>query len=211
MTATTAQLRLTMLRTVLVSCWITTGWIILTNHAAKWALFIRSGISPRAKVIYLILCEYMAKYGRVYVRQNTLAKQLKWSKRTVIRSLDELEQAKWITRKRLPSSCMYFVKEQLLTDVSPVSNINRVLSTNNTTNNTTKNTKLKMPDMAYLGKRLSRGYKSKVQEPNTPGKTTKAEQDAKMKFLNSMDKYDRAKWWAAYMAGEVKPPKGVKI
>ena len=68
-----------------------------------------------------------------------------------------------------------------------------------------------MPDMSYLGKRLSRGYKMKVTEPNTPAKTTKAEQDAKMKFLNSMDKYDRAKWWAAYMAGEVKPPKGFKI
>ena len=183
----------------------------MTNHAAKWAVFLRSGISPRAKVVYLILCEYMAKFGRVYVRQNTLAKQLKWSKRTVIRSLDELEQAQWITRKRLPSSCMYFVKEQLLTYVTPVSNINRVLSTNNTTNYTTKNTKLKMPDMAYLGKRLSRGYKQKVMEKNTPAKTTKAEQDRKEQFLNSMDKYDRAKWWEAYAAGMVKPPKGVKL
>ena len=106
---------------------------------------------------------------------------------------------------------MYYIKEQLLSDVSPVSNINRVLSTKNTTNNTTKNTKLKMPDMSYLGKRLSRGYKMKVTERNTPAKVTKAEQDAKMKFLNSMDKYDREKWWAAYMAGKVKPPKGFKI
>jgi len=183
----------------------------LTNNAAKWATFIRSGTSPRAKVVYLILCEYMAKYGRCYVRQTTLAKQLSWSKRTVIRSLDELERGGWIRRKRLPSSCEYYVKENLLTDVTRVSSINRVLSTNNTTNNTTKNTKLKMPDMSYLGKRLSRGYKMKVTERNTPAKVTKAEQDAKMKFLNSMDKYDREKWWAAYMAGKVKPPKGFKI
>tara|TARA_B100000405_G_C16662879_1_gene402771 strand:+ start:215 stop:763 length:549 start_codon:yes stop_codon:yes gene_type:complete len=182
----------------------------LSNNAAKWATFIRSGISPRAKVVYLILCEYMAKYGRVYVRQNTLAKQLKWSRRTVIRSLDELERAKWIARKRLPSSCMYYVKEQLLTDVSPVADINRILNTNNT-KNTTKNTKVRVPDMAYIGKRLSRGYKMKVQEPNTPLKTTKAEQDRKNKFLESMDKYDRAKWWAAYMDGKIKPPKGFKI
>ena len=91
----------------------------------------------------------------------------------MIRSLAELARGGWIRRKRLPSSCEYYVKENLLTDVTRVSSINRVLSTNNTTNNTTKNTKLKMPDMSYLGKRLSRGYKMKVTERNTPAKVTK--------------------------------------
>ena len=68
-----------------------------------------------------------------------------------------------------------------------------------------------MPDVAYLGKNLRSGYKQKVMERDTPAKTTKAEHDRKMQFLNSMDKYDREKWWEAYAAGLVKPPKGVKL
>ena len=181
------------------------------QNEAKWATFIRSNTSPRAKVMYLILCEYMAKYGRCYIRQNTLAKQLKWSKRTVVRALDELEEINWITRKRLRSSCEYYVKENMFLEVPRTAHINRVHRSNHTnTNYSTKSTK-KMPDMAYLGKRLSRGYKQKVMEKDTPAKITKAEHDRKMQFLNSMDKYDREKWWAAYAAGMVKPPKGVKL
>ena len=182
------------------------------QNEAKWATFIRSNTSPRAKVMYLILCEYMAKYGRCYIRQNTLAKQLKWSKRTVVRALDELEEINWITRKRLRSSCEYFVKENMFLEVPRTAHINRVHSTvNSNTIYTTKSTKRYMPDVAYLGKNLRSGYKQKVMERDTPAKTTKAEHDRKMQFLNSMDKYDRAKWWEAYAAGLVKPPKGVKL
>ena len=77
--------------------------------------------------------------------------------------------------------------------------------------NTTKSTQRKMPDMAFLGKRMNSHYKQKVNEPDTPAKMTKAQHNKKMKFLESMDKYDREKWWAAYMAGKVKPPGGIKL
>ena len=182
------------------------------QNEAKWATFIRSNTSPRAKVMNLILCEYMAKYGRVYIRQNTLAKQLGWSKRTVVRCLDELEQRDWIKRKRLRSSCECYVKENMFSDVPSTAYINRIHSTENTnTINTTKSTQRKMPDMAFLGKRMNSHYKQKVNEPDTPAKMTKAQHNKKMKFLESMDKYDREKWWAAYMAGKVKPPGGIKL
>lgn len=182
------------------------------SNEAKWATFIRSNTSPRAKVVYLLLCEYMWKYGRVYVRQNTIAKQLSWSKNTIIRALNELEQRNLITRKRLRSSCEYFVKENILQDIPRVRHISRVHSPNNSISKySTKNTKKKMPDMAYLGKHLSRGYKQKVMERDTPAKITKAQHDKKIKFLESMDKYDREKFWELYMAGKVKLPGDIKL
>ncbi len=181
------------------------------NNQAKWAYFLRSDTSAKAKVIYLLLCEYMAKYGRCYIRQNTMAKQLKWSRRTVIRCLDELEQLQWIRRKRLKSSCEYTVHFKLLNDVSGMAYISKLNNTKDTTKEySTKNTR-DMPDMAYLGKRLSRGYRMKVNEPNTPAKTTKAQHDKKMKFLESMDKYDREEFWKLYMAGKVKLPWDIKL
>tara|TARA_B100000927_G_scaffold162692_1_gene131075 strand:- start:6615 stop:7166 length:552 start_codon:yes stop_codon:yes gene_type:complete len=183
----------------------------MIQNEAKWADFLRSDTSPKAKILYLFICEYDAKYGRCYVRQNTFAKQLKWSKRTVIRCLDELERCEWITRKRLRSSCLYHVRENMLNELPPASHINRVHSLNSTnTKYTTKNTK-KLPDMAKLAKSISRGYKMKVNEPNTPAKTTKAQHDKKIKFLESMDKYDREKFWKLYMAGKVKLPWDIKL
>tara|TARA_B100000674_G_scaffold405970_1_gene352848 strand:- start:149 stop:346 length:198 start_codon:yes stop_codon:yes gene_type:complete len=65
--------------------------------------------------------------------------------------------------------------------------------------------------MAKLAKSISRGYKMKVNEPNTPAKTTKAQHDKKIKFLESMDKYDREKFWKLYMAGKVKLPWDIKL
>ena len=103
------------------------------------------------------------------------------------------------------------MKENILQDIPRVRHISRVHSLNNTISKyTTKNTK-RLPDMAYLGKRLSSGYKQKVSEIKKGTQIKKTDWNKKKKFLEALDKEDREQFWNELLEGTRKPPGGIKF
>ena len=167
----------------------------------SWSSFIRADISPQAKVIYLYLEEFMARHKRVFVRQATIGKDLKLSKRTIARCIKELTEANMISRKRLKSSCDYYVHLGLLhSDKTNMAYISKHTNTNN-------NTKRKMPDVSYLGKNLKYSYKSAVQDIKGGKKLKKTDQLLKDKFFTHMkSRGDMATFWKKLIDGEIEWP-----
>ena len=139
------------------------------------------------------------------------------NRRTVVRALRELEDKRLITRKRLKSSCEYFLHISLLdnvlspqqSDTTQESYIRRVYSnTNNTTYNTnTKNTK-KVPNLSHLGKNLKMNYKVAVNEIKNGSKLKKTDQLLKDKFFTHMkSRGDMGEFWQQLIDGEIEWPK----
>jgi len=184
------------------------------NSQAKWGWFLRSDVSPNGKIVYLLLSEYKAKYGRCYIRQQTIANQISMNRRTVVRALRELEDKRLITRKRLKSSCEYFLHISLLdnvlspqqSDTTQESYISKVYNTNNTTYRTTKNTK-KVPDLSHLGKNLKMNYKTAVHDIKNGSRLKKADQLVHNKFFTHMkSRGDMGKFWQQLIDGEIEWP-----
>ena len=181
------------------------------NSQAKWGWFLRSDVSPNGKIVYLLLCEYKAKYGRCFIRQRTIADQLGLHKRSVVRIMKELEDKRLITKKRLKSSCDYTIHVPLLDDVPGMkvqksSTISKVYNTNNTTYNTTKNTK-KVPDLSHLGKNLKMNYKTAVHDIKNGSRLKKADQLVHNKFFTHMkSRGDMGKFWQQLIDGEIEWP-----
>ena len=179
------------------------------RSSVSWGKFIRADVSPQAKIVYLYLEEFMARHKRVFCRQATMAKDLQLSTRTIVRCIKELTNAKWISAKRLRSSCDYQVHLNLLhRDKTRMADISRPSNLYNKSN-TYKTTKSKT-DVAYLtrhvGKNLKANYRTKVKEINEGTKLKKAEQEKVDKFFSGLDKEDKAEFWKGLLEGKYKWP-----
>jgi len=177
----------------------------------SWGKFIRADITPQSKVVYLYLEEFMARHKRVYCRQATMAKDLKLSKRTIARCIKELDDAKMISRKRLRSSCDYFVHLGLLhPEMQNLSYINKPLITRISKTSISKNikqTKLSAVT-SHLGKNLSLPYRDAVKAIKSGKRLRKSDQLLKDKFFVEMkSKGNQEEFWKKLIEGEIQWPK----
>lgn len=179
-------------------------------------LFIREDISPISKIIYLYLESYYYKNGKSYPRQATIARDLKVSRRTVIRALNELRELGYVKSKRLSSSCAYF----------PVYDVSKSVYINK--ESISKYIDISKKDISrpinglgrdglsevsktisHLGKNLNVHYRTKVSEIKAGRKLRKLDQEKIDRFINSFDKYDRATVWEKLLNGEIEWPKSL--
>jgi DNA-binding transcriptional MocR family regulator len=179
-------------------------------------LFIREDISPISKIIYLYLESYYYKNGKSYPRQATIARDLKVSRRTVIRALNELRELGYVKSKRLSSSCAYF----------PVYDVSKSVYINK--ESISKYIDISKKDISrpinglgrdglsevsktisHLGKNLNVHYRTKVHKIKHGQALRKSDQEKIDRFFNSFDKYDRQTVMQKLIDGEIEWPKNL--
>jgi len=176
----------------------------------NWGSFIRADVTPQAKVVYLYLEEFMARHKRVYCRQGTMAKDLSLSKRTIVRCIKELCDKNFISRKRLRSSCDYFVHLGLLHQETPnLSSISKPKYTRVSKNiSKTKETTRLSSLTSHLGKNLSLPYRNAVKDIRGGKRLRKSDQLLKDKFFVEMkSKGNHEEIWRQLIEGEIEWPK----
>jgi len=167
--------------------------------------FIKEDLSSNAKIVYLYLERFYVKYGKCYPRHSTIAKDLNFSRRTIIRCLNELRDKKFIVSKRLQSSCAYRPNYIITSDVSESVYINKPIIS--------KLSKISKDISRHKGiqgdavKDILRGvskqsnllYKSAVKESSKKNRIPKKQRDKLTTFLNNLSSDKKAQFWREVM------------
>lgn len=168
--------------------------------------FIKEDLSSNAKIVYLYLERFYVKYGKCYPRHSTIAKDLNFSRRTIIRCLNELRDKKFIVTKRLQSSCAYRPNYLITSDVSESVYINKPIIS--------KLSKISKIDISRHSDRqgdavkdILRGvskqsnllYKSAVKESSKKNRIPKKQRDKLTTFLNNLSSDKKAQFWREVM------------
>tara|TARA_R100001443_G_scaffold117055_1_gene139700 strand:- start:1557 stop:2138 length:582 start_codon:yes stop_codon:yes gene_type:complete len=168
--------------------------------------FIKEDLSSNAKIVYLYLERFYVKYGKCYPRHSTIAKDLNFSRRTIIRCLNELRDKKFIVSKRLQSSCAYRPNYLITSDVTESVYINKPIIS--------KLSKISKIDISrHKGiqgdavKDILRGvskqsnllYKSAVKESSKKNRIPKKQRDKLTTFLNNLSSDKKAQFWREVM------------
>jgi len=168
--------------------------------------FIKEDLSSNAKIVYLYLERFYVKYGKCYPRHSTIAKDLNFSRRTIIRCLNELRDKKFIVSKRLQSSCAYRPNYLITSDVSESVYINKPIIS--------KLSKISKIDISRHSDRqgdavkdILRGvskqsnllYKSAVKESSKKNRIPKKQRDKLTTFLNNLSSDKKAQFWREVM------------
>ena len=168
--------------------------------------FIKEDLSSNAKIVYLYLERFYVKYGKCYPRHSTIAKDLNFSRRTIIRCLNELRDKKFIVSKRLQSSCAYRPNYIITSDVSESVYINKPIIS--------KLSKISKIDISRHSDRqgdavkdILRGvskqsnllYKSAVKESSKKNRIPKKQRDKLTTFLNNLSSDKKAQFWREVM------------
>ena len=168
--------------------------------------FIKEDLSSNAKIVYLYLERFYVKYGKCYPRHSTIAKDLNFSRRTIIRCLNELRDKKFIVSKRLQSSCAYRPNYLITSDVPGSVYINKP--------SISKLSKISKIDISRHSDRqgdavkdILRGvskqsnllYKSAVKESSKKNRIPKKQRDKLTTFLNNLSSDKKAQFWREVM------------
>ena len=168
--------------------------------------FIKEDLSSNAKIVYLYLERFYVKYGKCYPRHSTIAKDLNFSRRTIIRCLNELRDKKFIVSKRLQSSCAYRPNYLITSDVPGSVYINKPIIS--------KLSKISKIDISRHSDRqgdavkdILRGvskqsnllYKSAVKESSKKNRIPKKQRDKLTTFLNNLSSDKKAQFWREVM------------
>ena len=168
--------------------------------------FIKEDLSSNAKIVYLYLERFYVKYGKCYPRHSTIAKDLNFSRRTIIRCLNELRDKKFIVSKRLQSSCAYRPNYLITSDVTESVYINKPIIS--------KLSKISKIDISRHSDRqgdavkdILRGvskqsnllYKSAVKESSKKNRIPKKQRDKLTTFLNNLSSDKKAQFWREVM------------
>ena len=168
--------------------------------------FIKEDLSSNAKIVYLYLERFYVKYGKCYPRHSTIAKDLNFSRRTIIRCLNELRDKKFIVSKRLQSSCAYRPNYLITSDVTESVYINKPIIS--------KLSKISKIDISRHSDRqgdavkdILRGvskqsnllYKSAVRDSSKKNRIPKKQRDKLTTFLNNLSSDKKAQFWREVM------------
>jgi hypothetical protein len=168
--------------------------------------FIKEDLSSNAKIVYLYLERFYVKYGKCYPRHSTIAKDLNFSRRTIIRCLNELRDKKFIVTKRLQSSCAYRPNYLITSDVTESVYINKPIIS--------KLSKISKIDISRHSDRqgdavkdILRGvskqsnllYKSAVRDSSKKNRIPKKQRDKLTTFLNNLSSDKKAQFWREVM------------
>ena len=168
--------------------------------------FIKEDLSSNAKIVYLYLERFYVKYGKCYPRHSTIAKDLNFSRRTIIRCLNELRDKKFIVSKRLQSSCAYRPNYLITSDVPESVYINKPIIS--------KSIDISKKDISRHSDRqgdavkdILRGvsrqsnllYKSAVKESSKKNRIPKKQRDKLTTFLNNLSSDKKAQFWREVM------------
>ena len=168
--------------------------------------FIKEDLSSNAKIVYLYLERFYVKYGKCYPRHSTIAKDLNFSRRTIIRCLNELRDKKFIVTKRLQSSCAYRPNYLITSDVTESVYINKPIISKSI-----DISKIDIPRhsdrQGDAVKDILRGvsrqsnllYKSAVKESSKKNRIPKKQRDKLTTFLNNLSSDKKAQFWREVM------------
>ena len=168
--------------------------------------FIKEDLSSNAKIVYLYLERFYVKYGKCYPRHSTIAKDLNFSRRTIIRCLNELRDKKFIVSKRLQSSCAYRPNYIITSDVPESVGIKR-LSISKSIDISKKDISRHSDRQGDAVKDILRGvsrqsnllYKSAVKESSKKNRIPKKQRDKLTTFLNNLSSDKKAQFWREVM------------
>ena len=168
--------------------------------------FIKEDLSSNAKIVYLYLERFYVKYGKCYPRHSTIAKDLNFSRRTIIRCLNELRDKKFIVSKRLQSSCAYRPNYIITSDVSESVYINKPIISK-TIDISKKDISRHSDRQGDAVKDILRGvskqsnllYKSAVKESSKKNRIPKKQRDKLTTFLNNLSSDKKAQFWREVM------------
>jgi len=170
--------------------------------------FIKEDLSSNAKIVYLYLERFYVKYGKCYPRHSTIAKDLNFSRRTIIRCLNELRDKKFIVSKRLKSSCAYRPNYLITSHVPESVGIKR-LSISKSILDISRQDISKTSDLQGdsvkdilrgVSKQSNLLYKSAVRDNQLNRKRIpKKQRDKLTTFLNNLSSDKKAQFWREVM------------
>lgn len=170
--------------------------------------FIKEDLSSNAKIVYLYLERFYVKYGKCYPRHSTIAKDLNFSRRTIIRCLNELRDKKFIVSKRLKSSCAYRPNYIITSDVTQNVYINKPYISKSildiSRQDISKTSDLQGDSVKDILRGVSKQsnllYKSAVRDNQLNRKRIpKKQRDKLTTFLNNLSSDKKAQFWREVM------------
>ena len=168
--------------------------------------FIKEDLSSNAKIVYLYLERFYVKYGKCYPRHSTIAKDLNFSRRTIIRCLNELRDKKFIVTKRLQSSCAYRPNYIITSDVTQNVHIYKP-SISKSIDISKKDISRHKGIQGDAVKDILRGvsrqsnllYKSAVKASSKKNRIPKKQRDKLTTYLNNLSSDKKAQFWREVM------------
>jgi hypothetical protein len=168
--------------------------------------FIKEDLSSNAKIVYLYLERFYVKYGKCYPRHSTIAKDLNFSRRTIIRCLNELRDKKFIVSKRLQSSCAYRPNYLITSDVpgsvyikKPIISKSIDISKIDISRHSDRQGDAVKDILRGVSKQSNLLYKSAVKESSKKNRIPKKQRDKLTTFLNNLSSDKKAQFWREVM------------
>jgi predicted transcriptional regulator len=168
--------------------------------------FIKEDLSSNAKIVYLYLERFYVKYGKCYPRHSTIAKDLNFSRRTIIRCLNELRDKKFIVSKRLQSSCAYRPNYLITSDVpgsvyikKPIISKSIDISKIDISRHSDRQGDAVKDILRGVSRQSNLLYKSAVKESSKKNRIPKKQRDKLTTFLNNLSSDKKAQFWREVM------------